>query len=109
MAGRGRKKQSFKSDNIKWKVGIYTRRSFDDTEDQESNTITNQKDMITSYVTELQNCEIVNYYVDDGFTGTDFNRPGFKSLFKDIVNGQVNMIVVKDLSRLGRNYTEVGK
>ena len=108
MAGRGRKKQSFKSDNIKWKVGIYTRRSFDDTEDQESNTITNQKDMITSYVTELQNCEIVNYYVDDGFTGTDFNRPGFKSLFKDIVNGQVNMIVVKDLSRLGRNYTEVG-
>ena len=51
---------------------------------------------------------IYNFYVDVGYTGTDFNRPGFQELLKDMKNGNINCILVKDLSRLGRNYIEVG-
>ena len=52
--------------------------------------------------------KIKDYYIDDGFTGTDFERPDFKRLLVDMKNGKINTIVVKDLSRLGRNYIEVG-
>lgn len=109
MAGRGNKKRSFKSSNHKWYVGIYTRRSFDDNDDNESCTIINQKEMLTSFVSEKDDMIIIDYYVDDGYTGTNFNRPGFKEMFNDVVNGRINTILVKDLSRLGRNYIEVGK
>ena len=109
MAGRGKKKQKIDYSNVIWKVGAYTRRSFDDMEDSESNTITNQKDLIKNYIKNEPNTVIVDFYDDDGYSGTTFNRPGFQRLFKDIVNGEVNTIIIKDLSRLGRNYTEVGK
>ena len=109
MAGRGNKKKSLKYLNQKWNVAIYARRSFDDTEEQESNTIINQKDMLKDYINELENASLYDFYIDDGYSGTDFNRPGFKRLFTDIVNGNINAILVKDLSRLGRNYTKVGE
>lgn len=109
MAGRGNKKKSFNSDFMKWNVAIYVRRSFDDSEEQESNTIINQKDMLKDYIKSLDNASIYDYYIDDGYTGTDFNRPGFKRMFTDMVNGKVNAVLVKDLSRLGRNYTKVGE
>ena len=109
MAGRGNKKKSLKDLNQKWNVAIYARRSFDDTEEQESNTIINQKDMLKDYINELENASLYDFYIDDGYSGTDFNRPGFKRLFTDIVNGNINAILVKDLSRLGRNYTKVGE
>ena len=109
MAGRGKKKRSQKDINQKWNVAIYARRSFDDTEEQESNTIINQKDMLKDYINELENASLYDFYIDDGYSGTDFNRPGFKRLFTDIVNGNINAILVKDLSRLGRNYTKVGE
>ena len=109
MAGRGKKKLSKSSTVANWLVGIYTRRSFDDNEEKESNTITNQKEMINNFVSKENNMTIVDYYVDDGYTGTDFDRPGFQEMMKDISDGRINTIIVKDLSRLGRNSLEVGK
>ena len=109
MSGRGNKKQSRINSDKKWNVGIYTRRSFDDLDDNESNTIINQKEMLTEYVNNLPNATIVDYYVDDGYSGTTFDRPSFQEMFSDVVSGRINAIIVKDLSRLGRNYIEIGK
>ena len=110
MAGRGNKKQSRKSDeNKKWLLGVYGRRSFDDGENSESYTIKNQKALIESFIENLPNVEIEDYYIDDGYTGTNFERPGFKRMLQDVLNGKINGIIVKDLSRLGRNHKEVGK
>ena len=52
--------------------------------------------------------QLVDYYIDDGYSGTNFNRPGFKKLFEDIKNEKVNTIIVKDLSRFARNYIDAG-
>ena len=109
MAGRGKKKKTSNSYKECWNVGGYTRRSFDESGAEESNTITNQKEMLASFIKNEPNANLKKFYVDDGYSGTDFNRPGFKELLKDVVNGKINMIVVKDLSRLGRNYIEVGR
>ena len=108
MAGRGRKKVSINYEK-EWLVGVYARRSFDDNEDKESNTITNQKEMINNYISKEKNMTVVDYYLDDGYSGTNFERPGFQEMMKDISDGRINTIIVKDLSRLGRNYIEVGK
>ena len=109
MAGRNRKKESLLSSNIIWKAAIYTRRSFDDMDETESDTISNQKDLVASFLSLDNNIQIVDFYTDDGYSGTSFNRPGFKKMLNDIINGNINLIAVKDLSRLGRNYIEVGK
>ena len=109
MSGRGKKKISYINVVRKGFVGIYTRRSFDDLDDLESNTIVNQKNMIIEFLNNLPNVIVVEYYVDDGYSGTNFNRPGFQDMMNDIKNGRINAIVVKDLSRLGRNYIELGK
>lgn len=95
---------------IRWKVGGYLRLSHEDEEKhkEESNSIANQRDLIDMFLKDDKNLKIVDYYIDDGFTGTDFNRPGFQRLLTDIKNGKINAVVVKDLSRLGRNYIEVG-
>ena len=110
MAGRGNKKQSrINDENRKWSFGVYGRRSFDDGENSESYTIKNQKALIESYLENKPNIVIEDYYVDDGYTGTNFERPGFKRMLQDVVNGKIKGIIVKDLSRLGRNHREVGK
>lgn len=110
MAGRGNKKQSrINDENKKWLFGVYGRRSFDDGENSESYTITNQKALIESFLQDKANIVIEDYYIDDGYTGTNFERPGFKRLMQDVINGRINGIIVKDLSRLGRNHKEVGK
>ena len=108
MAGRGKKKISINFER-EWLVGIYTRRSFDDNEDFESNTIINQKSLINNYISKEDNMKIIDYYVDDGYTGTDFNRPAFQEMMNDIKEKRINTIIVKDLSRLGRNHLEVGR
>lgn len=109
MVGRGNKKISKKSTNANWLVGIYTRRSFDDLEDKESNTIINQKQLINNFLSKDNNMTIIETYSDDGYSGTTFDRPGFQEMMEDIKNKKINTIVVKDLSRLGRNYLEVGR
>ena len=95
-----------------WSVALYIRLSQEDSnngaEKQESNSVTSQKTLLTEYVEEHDDLIVYDTYVDDGFTGTDFNRPAFQRLLNDMKNGNINCVIVKDLSRLGRNYIEVG-
>ncbi|WRK54173.1 recombinase family protein [Coprobacillaceae bacterium CR2/5/TPMF4] len=89
------------------KVGIYCRLSKDDDKIGESTSITNQKNMLTDYVKE-QNWLLVDIYIDDGYSGTNFNRPNFQRMLQDIEDKKIDCVLVKDQSRLGRNYIEVG-
>ena len=92
----------------KWKTAIYVRLSSDDKDTLESNSIINQKELIKYFVSKHKDMSIVDFYEDDGYSGTTFNRPGFQRMLSDIKNKLVDTVIVKDLSRLGRNYTEVG-
>ena len=93
---------------MNWNVAAYLRLSKEEFYgDKNSNSISNQKQIIDSYIKEKNNLKLINYYIDDGYSGTDFNRPGFKKLLVDIKEKKVNTIIVKDLSRLGRNHIEV--
>lgn len=92
-----------------WRVALYIRLSREDEEEKvESNSITNQRTLLMEYVKNNDEFVIYDVYVDDGYSGTDFNRPGFQRLLNDMKDGKFNAIIVKDLSRLGRNYIEVG-
>lgn len=115
MAGRKSKYSSENSNRNKekkWLVALYIRLSQEDSdngeEKQESNSITSQKNLLNEFIEEHDDLIIYDTYIDDGFTGTDFNRPGFQRLLEDMRNGNINCVLVKDLSRLGRNYIEVG-
>lgn len=88
-------------------TAIYCRLSRDDGTETESNSIGNQKKMLTQKAKEL-GLTNTKYYVDDGFTGTNFNRPAFQELLDDIEMGYISVVIVKDLSRLGRDYVTVG-
>ena len=92
-----------------WKVAAYLRLSVDDGDKMESNSITNQKSLINLYIEHENDLKIKDFYIDDGFSGTDFERPDFKRMITDIERGKINTIIVKDLSRFGRNYIEVGR
>lgn len=115
MAGR---KSKYSSDNSNtkgnkiWLVAEYIRLSQEDSDNgedkQESNSITSQKALLNEFIEEHDDLTVYDTYVDDGYTGTDFNRPGFQRLLEDMRKGNINCVLVKDLSRLGRNYIEVG-
>ena len=90
-----------------YKTAIYCRLSKDDVQAGESVSIETQKIMLTDYCIE-HNYEIYDIYVDDGFSGLNFNRPAFTRLLNDIDNGKVNLVITKDLSRLGRDYIQTG-
>ena len=111
MAGRKSKKNLMKTNegNKKWKVGIYCRLSSDDGDNSESDSIKNQKELISMFLEKEKDIEIYDYYIDDGFSGTSFDRPSFTRMSEDIVGRRINMIVVKDLSRFGRNYIDTGR
>ncbi len=95
-----------------WSVAEYIRLSQEDSDNgedkQESNSVTSQKTLLNEYIEENDDLLVYDTYIDDGFTGTDFNRPSFQRLLEDMRNGNINCVIVKDLSRLGRNYIEVG-
>ncbi|MBR1737772.1 MAG: recombinase family protein [Firmicutes bacterium] len=91
-----------------YNAGIYVRLSQEDMRAGESLSIENQKKILTKYVKE-QGWNLVDVYVDDGFSGTIFDRPGVQKLLGDAQIGKINLIIVKDLSRFGRNYIEVGQ
>ena len=103
-----RKKKKIQTERKIWKVGIYCRLSSDDGDNAESDSIVNQKEIIEFFLKKEDNIEIIDYYADDGYSGTSFNRPEFKRMFNALVNGEINTVIVKDLSRFGRNYLEVG-
>ena len=94
-------------------AAIYLRLSRDDEDvdgrKQESNSIRSQREMICSYIRNQENMEIYDSYVDDGYSGTNFDRPGFQRMMEDIRAGKVDCVIVKDLSRLGRDYIEAGR
>ena len=91
----------------KWILGKYHRLSAEEYGTEESNSISNQKKVIDYYLADKKDITIYKSYVDDGYTGTDFNRPAFKEMLKDIERGKINGVIIKDLSRLVRNYIEV--
>ena len=89
-------------------TALYCRLSRDDGAEGESNSIANQKAMLSKYAKE-HGFANTKYYVDDGYTGTNFNRPGFKQMLEDMDMGYISTVIVKDSSRFGRNYLEVGE
>lgn len=92
----------------KYFVAIYIRLSKEDDNLGESESIINQKTLLKKYVEE-QGYTLVDIYIDDGYTGTNFNRPAFQRMIKDIENGKINMVITKDLSRLSRDYIGTGE
>ena len=88
-------------------TALYCRVSQDDGREGESNSIVNQKEYLLKYAKE-HGFKNPKFYVDDGFTGTNFDRPSFREMSADIDKGLVKTVIVKDLSRFGRNYIEVG-
>jgi DNA invertase Pin-like site-specific DNA recombinase len=92
----------------KYKAGIYLRLSKDDERAGESVSIENQRMLLTKYA-EDRGIDIKNEYADDGWSGTNMNRPAFRRMMRDAEDHVINMIIVKDLSRVGRNYIEVGR
>ena len=93
--------------NKEHKVGIYARLSREDTRSGESVSIENQKLLLMKHVQEM-GWQLVEIYQDDGFSGTNQNRPALQRLLQDVKEGHINTVLIKDLSRLGRNYLEVG-
>ena len=88
-------------------TALYCRLSRDDGTESESNSIGNQKKLLSQKAKEMGLTD-TKYYVDDGYTGTNFNRPGFQQMLSDIEMGYIYAVMVKDLSRLGRDYVSVG-
>ena len=91
-----------------FRVGIYLRLSVLDNGKKDADSMENQKNLLMEYVNARPYLVPVDVYADNGFTGTDFERPEFNRLLSDVRNGKINCIIMKDLSRLGRNYVEAG-
>ena len=94
-------------DDNKYKAGLYLRLSKDDEQQGESVSIGTQRSMLTEFC-EQNHYDIYDTYIDDGYSGLNFERPGFCKLLKDVERGLVNMVITKDLSRLGRDYIMTG-
>lgn len=94
---------------LKEEAGLYMRLSVEDADKPESDSIKNQRELLRGYVSAHPEIKLVDEYVDDGYTGTNFERPDFKRMIKDCETGRINCIIVKDLSRLGRDFIGTGK
>ena len=100
--------------NVCYHTAIYLRLSRDDEDidgsaKRESGSISSQRELARSFVREQPDMELFDIYIDDGYSGANFDRPDFKRMMADIENGNVNCVVVKDLSRFGRDYIEAGR
>ena len=91
-----------------WKTALYLRLSRDDGTETESNSIASQREILKEYLKRCPDMELARIYSDDGYSGTNFDRPDFIRMMEDVYSGKINCIVVKDLSRFGRNYVEIG-
>ena len=90
-------------------VAIYIRLSREDGDKEESDSVGNQRKLLTEYVAKKEDFILYDVYVDDGYSGTNFDRPSFQRMIADIEDGKVNCVVVKDLSRFGRDYIDTGR
>ena len=88
-------------------TALYCRLSCDDDSQGDSNSIKNQKAILSKYASE-HGMSNPQFYVDDGYSGTNFNRPDFQRMIRDVDAGLVKTVIVKDMSRLGRDYLKVG-
>ena len=96
------------SNPMDYKVALYIRLSKeDDGEQQESQSVINQRSLLKDF-TNTHKLDVYDEYVDDGFSGTSFDRPSFKRMIGDIESKKVNMVITKDMSRLGRDYIMTG-
>lgn len=98
-----------KKSKVFYFVGAYKRLSREDGNGEVSNSIINQTELIKDYVKSQKNMELVAEYDDDGYSGVNFERPAFQQMLEDIKAKKINCVIVKDLSRFGRNYIEAGK
>ena len=94
-------------DNKIYNTALYCRLSLDDGSVGESGSIQTQKIILEEYA-KMHGFKIYDVYVDDRYSGLNFNRPGFQRMIQDIQGGKINLVITKDLSRLGRNYIETG-
>lgn len=92
-----------------YRTAIYARLSKDDGDKAESNSIVSQKAMCEEYISRQSDLELVETFVDDGYSGVDFNRPGFRRLEEALRDGRIEAVVCKDLSRFSRNYIDGGR
>ncbi|MDO5462993.1 MAG: recombinase family protein [bacterium] len=96
--------KSFKT----WKAALYIRLSREDGDKTESYSVTSQREILKEYLKLHPDIEFGDFYIDDGWSGTNFERPDFTRMMEDIYAGNINCVIVKDLSRFGRNYTDSG-
>lgn len=92
-----------------WMTALYCRLSREDGDRAESDSIGNQRLLLEEYVSARSELAVYDIYIDDGYTGTNFDRPSFCRMMQDIEIGRVNCVLVKDLSRFGRDYIEAGR
>ena len=92
-----------------YKACLYLRLSDEDERSIEDNSIGNQKKICLEHLKKLPEIEVIASYIDNGASGTNFSRSGFKQMLQDLTKGEINCVVVKDLSRLGRNYLETSE
>ena len=91
-----------------FRTAAYVRLSMEDSGKLDGYSLQNQKDLLMSFINDHSDLHLYKMYVDNGYTGTQFKRPAFDEMMQDMKSGLINCIVVKDLSRLGRNYLEAG-
>ena len=92
----------------KYHAARYERLSREDGDKAESDSIINQQYLLEDFCTRHPEFIVVDDYVDDGFTGTNFDRPAFRRMVADIESGKIDCVIVKDLSRFGRDYIDMG-
>lgn len=95
-------------DKKPWSAALYIRLSKEDGDKSESYSVTSQREILKEYIKQHSDISLFDFYIDDGWSGTNFNRPSFQRMMQDIYDGKVNCVIVKDLSRFGRNYTDAG-
>ena len=89
-----------------FRAGLYARISMETEETIERGTIETQVELMKNYVADTEDISVAEVYKDSDYSGTNFDRPGFTQMMEDIKHGKINCVIVKDLSRLGRNYVE---
>ncbi len=108
MYTKDTKKEQLHQDFNVLKAALYIRLSKEDGDKNESDSVLSQKEILKEFLKIHPELEFYDFYVDDGYSGTNFDRPGFKRMENDIISGNINCVVVKDLSRFARNYTDAG-
>ncbi|MCI9185165.1 MAG: recombinase family protein, partial [Lachnospiraceae bacterium] len=99
----GQSRESF------YHAGFYLRLSREEKDKAESDSIAGQRSLLTEYLSAHPEIRLRKVWVDDGYSGVNFQRPGFQKMMEAVREGEADCIIVKDFSRLGRNFIEVGK